>query len=314
MTPKRLAVPARLRRRLTWTTAMVLISLGGAGLAAAADRPATDTARPELTAHSDQLASSWLEAMSSQAHAVADRVDALSQDGRDVLAQMQGLDPAQIGNALAAGDQSGADLEIAASTLADLRYAGPEQLDETRLSQANRRLLAAIDEVIGAAVPMPAAWHSIAADTREVANLLVALLTHDGLVFRATTAGRQKDWTGALDLLGQGGTSLGQARAVRDHLAASNDVSTLDDLLGRYAAYDAALTDLYTALRDGASLDSQQVQRLSAKVDQAEAGLPADTDALKVVVADASGGSVAEGVVNLEEARGKVTEAVGRLP
>jgi hypothetical protein len=293
---------------------MVLISLGGAGLATAADRPATDTARPELTAHSDQLAMSWIAAMGSQAHAVEDRVDALSQNGRDVLAQMQGLDPAQIGNALAAGDQSATDLEIAAGTLSDLRYAGPQELDETRLSQANKRRLAAIDEVIGAAVPMPAEWHVVASDTREVANLLVALLTHDGLVFRATTAGRQKDWAGALDLLGQGETSLGQARAVRDHLAASNDVSTLNDLLSRYAAYDAALTDLYTALRDGASLDSPQVQRLSAMVDQAEAGLPGDTNALKVVVADASGGSVAEGVVNIEEARGKVTEAVSRLP
>lgn len=293
---------------------MVLISLGGAGLATAADRPATDTARPELTAHSDQLAMSWIEAMSSQAHAVEDRVDALSQNGRDVLAQMQGLDPAEIGNALAAGDQSSADLEIAAATLADLRYQGPQGLDETRLSQANKRLLSAIDQVVGAAVPMPAAWHSIAGDTRDVANLLVALLTHDGLVFRATTAGRQKDWTGALDLLGQGDTPLGQARAVRDHLAASNDVSTLDDLLGRYEAYDEALTELYSALRDGASLDSPAVKQLSVKVDQAEAGLPGDTNALKVVVADASGGPVAEGVVGLEEARGKVTAAVGRLP
>src|SRR4051794_17098458 len=70
------------RRRVTLTAVLVLIALGGAGLATAADKPATDRARPELTAHQDQLAMPWLEGMSSQAHAVVNRVDAVNEAGR----------------------------------------------------------------------------------------------------------------------------------------------------------------------------------------------------------------------------------------
>ena len=314
MSVTRPAIPARLRRRLAWTAATVLISLGGAGLSTAADRPATDASRPELSAHSDLLAQPWLETLSSQAHAVEGKVDALSQNGRDLLGMLEGLDPARIGDALAAGDRSSTDLELAASALSDLRYQGPSELDEGRLSEANRGLLSAIDKVLAASLPLPITWQTIGGNTRQVTRLIVALLTHDGLVFRATTAGRQQDWDSALTLLGEGGASLNEARAVRDQLARVGDVSTLNDLISRYADYDAALTNLYTALRDGAALDSPTVRALSDAVAQAEAALPADSNALKVVVADASGGAIAEGVVDLEEARGKVSAAVADLP
>src|SRR5215213_9744641 len=97
------SAPARLRNRVTATAAIVLIAIGGAGLATSADRPATDAGRPELSAHGDQLAASWIQAMDSQSHAVADRVDAVSQHGRDLLAQLSSLDPTRIADGLAAG-------------------------------------------------------------------------------------------------------------------------------------------------------------------------------------------------------------------
>jgi hypothetical protein len=300
--------------RLGWTAAIVLISIGGAGLATAADRPATDALRPELSVHADQVAKPWIEAMGSQAHAVDEHVDAVSQSGREVLGLLSSLDPQSVTDALAAGNQAADVLGLDAQTLADLRYLPPAALEENRLSQANRGRLAAIDEILGAALPMPATWHTLAANTRQVTDLLKALLQHDETVFRATTAGRQQDWAGALELLDESAASLASAREVRDNLAAANDVSTLDDLLSRYETYDEALVDLYAALRDGAALGSALVMQLNAKVDEAAAGLPTSIAALKVVVADATGATVADGVVGLEEARGIVAEAVSRLP
>lgn len=314
MTVTRPSIPARLRRRLGWTAAIVLIALGGAGLATAADRPATDALRPELSVHADQIAQPWIEAMVSQAHAVEDGVDSLSQSGRTVLGLLGSLDPESISDALAAGDQAAGVLALDTQTLSDLRNQPPQGVDESRLSQASRGRLAAVDEILGAALPMPTTWHRLAANTREVADLLAALLEHDDIVFRATTAGRQEDWAGALELLDESAASLASAREVRDDLAAANDVSTLDDLLARYETYDEALSDLYVALRDGAALGSVLVRQLNAQVDGAAANLPASTAALKVVVADATGVTVADGVAGLEEARGIVAEAVSRLP
>jgi hypothetical protein len=314
MTFVRRSVRMSVRRRITLTAVLVLISMGAAGLTTASDRPATDRSRPELTAHQDQLARPWLESMGSQADAVVGRVDAVNEAGRSVLRLLQGLDPAQINDALATGDKASSDLEVAVRTMSDERSHVPTGVVALRMSHANQQALAAIDAVLAAATGVPSTWQSLASDTRQVTTLLVALVGHDGLVFRATTAGRQEDWSGALDLLQQGSVSLAAARAVRDKLAKTNDVSTLDDLLNRYDAYDSALVALYTALRDGAAQDSQQVKDLSSAVDRAEAALPADTGALKVIVAEASESSIAGDVVTLEQARGTADEAVASLP
>lgn len=293
---------------------LVLVALGGAGLTTAADRPATDASRPELSARTDKLATPWLDAMKSQAHAVEGLVDALSQHGRNVLTLLERLEPQKIDDELAAGDESSTELELAAGSLGDQRVLRPDGIDETRLSEANRQILAAVDVAIGAGSSMSATWRGIATDTREVTALLAALIGHDGLVFRATTDGRQGDWGAALRLLRQADDSLADARAARDRLAQANMVETLDDLLARYAAYDVTLTDLYGAMRDGARPDSQQVIDLIGNVDRAQQALPSDTGALKVAITEASGSSVAEGVVSLEEARGLVTEAMAAVP
>lgn len=252
--------------------------------------------------------------MDSQSHAVADRVDAVSQHGRDLLAQLSSLDPTRIADGLAAGDEAGSDLGIAAQTLSDLRYAGPAGLDERRLSQANQARLGAIDDLIGAAVPMPGTWHTMSGGGRELSRLLVALLSHDGLVFRATNAGRESDWPAALGLAREAADALADGRSVRDALSLTSEVSTLDDLLGRYSAYDTALEDMYRALRRGADPSSAQVQALRDRVEETASALPADDSDLKSVIEQATGAWIADGVATLEGARGKADQAVALLP
>jgi hypothetical protein len=252
--------------------------------------------------------------MGAEAHDVESRVDALSQAGRDVLAQLGGADAQFLDDALASGDIAKSDLDGAMAALAGERALQPAGLDTTKLSQANQHRLAALDEVISASRPMPATWQAIATDTAQVNTLLTALVAHDELVFRATSAGRESDWPTALGFLLQGASALDDARTARASLSAGNDIATLDALFNHYAAYDHALTDLYAALRDGAAVDSEQVKTLNDEVAQAEATLPADTNALKTLVTDAAGASIAQAVGSLETARGAVSQAVALLP
>jgi hypothetical protein len=161
---------AFLRRRAAYTVVLVLIALGGAGLATAADRPATDRWRPELSYHTDSLAAPWLADLAAAARTVVSQVDATSDSGRTVLRLPAGADQTALADALTAGDASAAGLGPAASSLADLRGELPAGVDELKLSQANQALLAAVDDIVGAARQVPPAWQALAADARGGAD------------------------------------------------------------------------------------------------------------------------------------------------
>jgi hypothetical protein len=168
--------------------------------------------------------------------------------------------------------------------------------------------------VLAGAEPVAGTWVSLSADTSQVTALLVALNQHDELDTRATAAGGNGDWPAALDLLSQAGDALDVARGATGQMAGSNDVSGLDDLLDSYADYDAALSALYTAVRDGAQQDSAQVGQLAAAVVDARKKLPANRDALNEFVGEAASATIASEVVDLETARGIVDAAAEGLP
>jgi hypothetical protein len=314
MTVTRQRGPIKLRNRLAWTVVLVLIALGGAGLVSAADRPATDAGRPELSAHADAIARPWLQSMAAQARAVADDVDTINESGRTILGLAPGASRDQVDAALAAGDAAAADLDQKLAALVEQRASPPAGLDPLRMGQANRELLAAIDGVAGGAGQVSGKWHALADDTRQLAALLAALISHGDFDSRVTAAGGKGDWPAALALLAQAGDQLTAARGARDQLAASNAVDTLDTLLDSSAAYDAALVALYTAVRDGAAQDSQQARQLAAAVVAARNKLPADEAALAQFVSDFAGATISSEVVDLESARGTVDAAADNLP
>jgi hypothetical protein len=297
-----------LRRRIIWTVVLVLVALGGAGLATAADRQPTDTARPELTWHADRLVEPRIQAMSAQLSAIGEQVDALAEAAREVLGLLPDLEPESINAALADGDEQVGLLSDSVTVLLDARAEQFEQVNDDRLSATNRARLAALDEAIGAVEPLSTTWADLAEDARRVTQLIDALFRHDGLVFRATTAGRQADWERALELLDQARLPLAEAQAVRDALAAEADVETLDDLLGRYAAYDEALVALYDEIERNGQ-DSADVPELRDEVERTQALLPANNNALRVVVSETAGPAVALGLVEIERARGTVVDA-----
>ena len=175
MTVARQRAPIRLRNRLAWTVVLVLVALGGAGLVSAADRPASDDGRPELTAHADALARPWLLPLAAQAREVATDVDTVNGSGRTILGLAPGVNDDQAEAALSAGDGARADLDTKLAALLTARADVPAGLDPQRMGVANRDLLASIDQIAAGAGPVSRTWHGLSAGTGQVTALFAAL-------------------------------------------------------------------------------------------------------------------------------------------
>ena len=121
-------------------------------------------------------------------------------------------------------------------------------------------------------------------------DLLEAMNAHDAAVIAATDSGRAGDWDAALASLKEAATPLVTVRTVREVANAQGaDTSTLDDLLSRLEEYDAALTELYTGLRDIRRCDHQRIAGGRGPGDR-RPGEPARAqDAMVVVMSDLAG-------------------------
>ena len=299
-----------LQLHMWWTAVLVLTALGGAGLAVAADRQQNPVQRPELTRAADGRAQPWIDALAAQLEQLHGHGTDLSTAGRAVLGQLQALDTAGANEALTAGDAAGREIDTFVAGLRDTRSQADAEIERWRLGPETGALLDQLDTAIAAAPELSTDWTALADNARAVVNLVDGLQNHDALVFEATTAGREGGWAHALELLGWAGDALGLATAMRDHLAATTTVETLDDLIGRARAYDEALTALYTYLRDGGRRSGTRFEALQAAVDQAQAALPGDTGVLVVIVGEAAGPPIADALVAMDEVHGTINDAL----
>jgi hypothetical protein len=303
----------RLQLRLWWTALLVLCALGGAGLAVAADRPQNPVQRPELTWKADHEAAPWLNGMADKLATIDSEVANVSDAGRTVLGSLQSLAADDIAAAIADGDAAVAAVDDDVTALSTSARAAVTEIDASRLGPEAQAQLAAVQQAVDSAIHVPNIWNDVATEGRRVGALIDALLRHDGLVFRATTAARQSNWDNALSLLDQASAPLSDADDVRDGLAATVDVATLDDLLARDRDYDAALTALYSYIRSTDEQSGDEFDDLVADVDEAQAALPADTSAMSVIVSEAAGRSLTQSLIAIEEAHGDILEAVSAV-
>lgn len=300
----------RVGQRLWWTALLVLIALGGAGLAAAADRPQNPLQRPELTWRADRVAEPWIQVLADELTVVDRAIVDLSGHGRQVLSQLQALDLERMRAAQVAGDAISAELEVTVEQLSSLRTRALAAVDVSRLGPSTRRTLEQLSSATVSAQQVPAHWRALAADGGRVAALVDTLQRHDGLVFRATTAGRQAQWDDALDFMTQAADALAEATEARDTLADGGNVATLDDLLVRYRAYDAALAALYTYIRDTGRQAGEEFDGLQQAVERAQQALPTDTSTMSVIVSDAAGPSLTSALVAIEATHGDILDAL----
>ena len=100
---------------------------------------------------------------------------------------------------------------------------------------------------------------------------------------------------------------------IRDRLAATIDVGTLDEWLARNVAYDDALRGLWDALRRSKGRVTDAVRDAAAAESVARELLPPDARALVVILGDVARGGLNQAVIAIEEARGRLLEAGVRV-
>ena len=91
------------------------------------------------------------------------------------------------------------------------------------------------------------AWARLTSGSFAAIQLGSLLDQHDRLVTEAAAFGRAASYTHAIDRLKEAASTISIARALRDQLANTVDVTVLDQWLDRSGAYDAALRGLYAA-------------------------------------------------------------------
>ncbi len=161
----------RVRLRLWWTALLVLIALGGAGLAVAADRPHNPLQRPELTWRADRAALPWIQELADELAAVDRAIVDLSGHGRQALSHLQPLDREQVRAALTAGDEISSGLVVAIEPVSTLRARTLAALDLSRLGPSTRGALEQLSNATVSAQQVPALWSAVTTAAGPVADL-----------------------------------------------------------------------------------------------------------------------------------------------
>lgn len=307
-------LPRRLALTVAWLLAAGLIAFGCAGVVAGIDHPG-GPARPELTWAGDQAIAPVLAKATADLSAVSDDVDELGTQGRGALAALIARDTTLVDQALDNGDAILTRIRTSAATV---RAALGEQPMvgsgvELRFGATQRADYQALLDAVAATDDLPVAWIALQAAGATGGQLTSLLEGHDTATFDATAAARRRDYAGALRDLDDAGAKLEAAKQLRTRLQNSIDVSTLNEWLSRNETYDAALRRLYQALVTSKGKATRDVIDAIKAEGEARKQLPPDTRGLVLIMAELARGGANQAVIAIEEARGRIDEALGEL-
>lgn len=310
-----MGIPRRARSlllALAWLALAALIALGGAGVVASMDHVPGTAARPELTWTGDAQAVPALDAATLELERLSAEVDALSTSARLALAQVVAGSSDGLQESIAAGTLRLAAVNQQAGVLeASLeRIPGPGAESELRLSEDVRRRYEELAATTGLTAGLEAEWAAFAGRAVDAASLTGLLTEHDQQTAAAAKEGAAAHYGDALDALDGSDATMAKARALRDRLAPTTDVSTLTTWLDRNAAYDAALRNLYESLVKAKGRVTSAVRQAFAAEQEARRRLPGDTRGLVVIMAELAQGGLNQAVIAIEEARGALGAAL----
>ena len=298
---------------VAWLALVAVIACGAAGLVSAADHLPGTAARSELTDGHDREVEAILGAASGQLSALADQVAALGVQARGALAALNGSEPATVKGSIAEGDRlleaMRAPTRELRLTLANVPYLARTDtalLVSARTVADHAALIAALDTTTG----LQAAWVRLTTGSVTAIGLGTLLDQHDRQVTDAATLGRSARYADATSVLDEADATIKAARALRDQLANTVDVTILDQWLDRNAAYDAALRDLYAAYARVGGKVTKELKAAIAAEATARQALPPDTRGLVVIMAEIGRGGMNGAVIAIEEARGRLTAAI----
>jgi hypothetical protein len=297
-----------------WLAAVLAIGLGTAGVVAGFDTPAADGSdRTGRTARGDGIVSGALDAIAVDMTTLAGSLDQLSQHGRGLLAALSTNDVAAAETASTSGTAILADLAAQADRIRAELDAVPiigTLAADYALSPATRDRQTAYRGAMGSVETVGPAWTRLTVGSLSATRLSTLLAAHDRAVAAAAERGRAADYAAALGHLDDADAAIRESRVLRDKLASTVDVSTLDQWLDRSAAYDRALRALYDAVRASGGRPTDAVKSAAAAEDAAKHRLPPDTRALVLIMADIGRGGMTGAEVDIEQAHEDVIEAL----
>ena len=300
-------------RAIVWLGAVILIALGAAGIVAGMDAPPGRASRPELTAAGDARVTASLDVIEGELSSLADAVDALGVQARGALAALASNKFDIVDGAVANGDGLMTSIRERSATIAAQLAAMPlidtpdgafEVSDAVR---ARRDRLAASLKATGG---LDAAWARLTVSSVAASRMSTLLAAHDDAVLRAAEQGRAAHYDAGIAILADADAAIASARALRDRLANTVDVTTIDAWVDRNAAYDTALKGLYVALRDVGGRVTNAVRDAIAAEKAAKDQLPADTRGLVLIMADIGRGGMTDAIIAIEGAKGQITQAL----
>jgi hypothetical protein len=296
-----------------WVAIIVIIALGAAGLVTALDHPPTSDDPTALRAPGDTAAIAQLDAVGTSLTALADQVEALGTTARTVLAALNGSDSAGGEAAVQHGDRLVSGIITRTALLREAldevpsasgAGAGPTVSDPVMARRA--ALVAALDATDGLDVE----WDRLTIGAVAATKMSGHLSEHDRLVVAAADRGVQAKYADALKVLDRAKAQIAAARALRDRLSATVDVSVLDEWLARNEEYDNALANLYKAIAKVGSRVTNATRAAVAAEAKARARLPPDTRGLVLIMAEIGQGGMSRAVIAIEEARTELTDAL----
>jgi predicted pyridoxine 5'-phosphate oxidase superfamily flavin-nucleotide-binding protein len=296
---------------IAWLVAVIVIAFGAAGIVAGMDAPATTGSYPWQTARDDVPVGQQLDVIAAQLEGVSAELDALGVQARGALSALVANEPTRAATALETGDALVADIRerslAIGLALSDVPLIGTPA-GEYRLGPAVRerhaRLVAALAETQG----LDQAWARLAVGSASASRLSELLATHDETVLKAAAEGRDADYAEALKILDDADALIADSRALRNRLANTVDVTTLDEWLDRSEGYDVALRALYDALRKSEGRVTSAVRRAMTEERKARDRLPPDTRGLVVIMAEIGRGGMNGAVIAIEQARGELAD------
>ncbi len=298
---------------LAWVAIMIVIAFGAAGLVTAMDHAPGTPARVELTVPGDSEVTPLLDAAEANLAALAAQVDALGGQARGALAALNGSDPTTSEAAIERGN--GLVIDVIARTAALRRdlgavpYIGTPQAGlhvSDPIVARHATLVAALDATDG----LDVAWTRLTVGSVAATRMSALLAEHDHLVGQAADRGVHAKYAEAITLLDEAQTQIKAARDLRNQLAATVDVSVLDEWLDRNDQYDIALRDLYKAIsKVGKTVTAATRAAVKAEA-AARARLPADRRGMVIIMAEIGRGGMNGAVIAIEEARAKLTDAL----
>jgi hypothetical protein len=136
------------------------------------------------------------------------------------------------------------------------------------------------------------------------------LAEHDSLVVAAADRGVRAKYADAIKVLDKAKAQIAAARALRDSLSATVDVTVLDEWLARNENYDVALQNLYKAFTKVGSKVTKAMHAAVTAEAEARAQLPPDTRGLVLIMAQIGQGGMSQAVIAIEEARAALGDAI----